>query len=79
MPPPFGKNGFKYVWHKAGRVLVQRSETERVHIISTVSDLAVILGSPGSGLPSLELAEGHSNSAISASAESSGGPGAVSA
>ena len=40
------KNGFKFVWYSAGRVLVRRSETERIHVVSTVSDLAVILGSP---------------------------------
>ena len=71
------KNGFKYVWHMAGRVLVRRSETERVHVISTVSDLTVILGSPGSELPYVEMAEEHRSTAIPTMAGSSGGPGAA--
>ena len=45
------KNGFKFVWHSAGRVLVRKSETERVHAVNTVSDLAVVIGSSGMQLP----------------------------
>ena len=73
------KNSFKCVWYKAGRVLVRRSDTKRVHVISAVSDLAVILGSPGSELPYVEMAEEHCSTAIPTMAELSGGPGAVSA
>ena len=52
------KNGFKFVWYSAGRVLVRRSETKRVHAVSTVSDLAVILSSPGVAFPLTEPVEG---------------------
>ena len=41
------KNVFKFVWHSAGRVMVHRSQNERVHVVSSVPDLGVILG-PGS-------------------------------
>ena len=38
------KNGFKFVWHSAGRVMVRRSQNERVHVVISLADLAVILG-----------------------------------
>ena len=32
------KNGFKFAWYSAGRVLVRKSETERLHVVSAFSD-----------------------------------------
>ena len=44
-------NGFKFVWHCNGKVMVRRGEQDRVHIITSVGDLAVIIGSSGGSVP----------------------------
>ena len=73
------KNGFQFVWYSAGRVLVRRRETERVHVVSTVSYLAVILGSPRVESPFGNRARGNTPSVISFLGMPPGGPGGDSA
>ena len=55
------KNGSKFVWPMlaydgtiAGRVMVRRIQDERVHVVSLVADLGVILGPGGCQRAQLE-------------------------
>ena len=35
--------GYKYIWHRAGKILVRRGDQDRrVHVIETVADLSAI-------------------------------------
>ena len=58
---------------------MRRSETERVHVVRTVSDIAVILGSPRVELSLGEPARGNIPSVISFLGMPPGGPGGDSA
>ena len=54
------RNGIKFVLHCNGKVMVRKEELHRVHIISSVADLKVILGSYAASTLHMGLSNGDS-------------------